>query len=139
MYKEFDLEKAKNGSKVVLRQSTMSGTVAIHKVRILDFNIKNPNCIVFTIMNIAGNECVIVANRNGKCDLGNLVIEEEYSIPFTIEDYKEGDIVEKDGKRVIIFTVKANGNTPIVGQVGSDERIHLWTEENAKQTLVIIR
>lgn len=147
MYKEFDLEKAKNGAKIALRawRYSSSGEIEYNyrEARLLGC-INNIKGIVFSYK--TGNngiEEVGTSTSDGRVTMGasefNLVVKEEERIPFTIEDYIVGDVVEKDGKRVTIFTVKANGNTPIVGQVGSDERIHLWTEENAKQTLVIIR
>lgn len=144
MYREFDLEAVKNGAKIAVEMIGEDDKSSYRNARIICYDLKNYYSIVTAVtLDSVGGEYILQFDKDGRYVKDGkyfyLRIQEEERIPFTIEDYKDGDIVEKDGKRVTIFTVKANGNTPIVGQVGSDERIHLWTEENAKQTLVIIR
>lgn len=144
MYREFDLEAVKNGAKIAVEMIGEDDKSSYRNVRIICYDLENYYSIVAAVtLDSVGGEYILQFDKDGRYVKDGkyfyLRIQEEERIPFTIEDYKEGDIVEKDGKRVTIFTVKANGSTPIIGQVDGSSDIWTWTKDRANKSLVIIR
>lgn len=146
--KDFNLEAALNGAEIIVKSK--KNPTQYKRARIISTDIQNYYNICIAVMLNTGEEYVMQANNEGKCakdanDTFYLKIFKEERIPFSLDIYLTGDKVETvEGFSVDIFTTKARGEHPVVGQIEGLSSVYQWSRVgrnglNSDNDLVIIK